>query len=173
MSLSVFLFYIAAAVAITTAIMAVTRKNASHALIYLVVTLLSIAVIFFLLGAPFAAALEIVIYAGAIVVLFLFVVMMLNLGRSSVARESQWLRPGMWVFPAVLSGILFIVFGYTVLQTENSAMIEGQVVPPKEVGTVLFHEYLLGVELAGVLLLAALVGAFHLGRRYLEERREN
>lgn len=173
MSLSVSLFYISAAVAITTAIMAVTRKNASHALIYLVVTLLSIAVIFFLLGAPFAAALEIVIYAGAIVVLFLFVVMMLNLGRSSVARESQWLRPGMWVLPAILSGVLFIVFGYTVLQTENSAMIEGQVVPPKEVGKALFHKYLLGVELAGVLLLAALVGAFHLGRRYLEERREN
>ncbi|MYD46003.1 MAG: NADH-quinone oxidoreductase subunit J [Gammaproteobacteria bacterium] len=173
MSLSSLLFYVSAAVAITTAIMAVTRKNASHALIYLVVTLLSIAVIFFLLGAPFAAALEIVIYAGAIVVLFLFVVMMLNLGRSSVARESQWLRPGMWVLPAILSGVLFIVFGYTVLQTENSATIQGHVVPPKAVGITLFHKYLLGVELAGVLLLAALVGAFHLGRRYLEERRED
>ncbi len=169
--MSLLLFYVSAAIAIMTAILAVTRKNASHALIYLVVTLLSIAVIFFLLGAPFAAALEIVIYAGAIIVLFLFVVMMLNLGRGSVARENQWLRPGMWFMPAILSGVLFIVFGYSVGVVDNNAQIEGVVVPPKDVGIALYQKYLLGVELAGILLLAGLVGAYHLGRRYLEDRR--
>ncbi|MEC8867937.1 MAG: NADH-quinone oxidoreductase subunit J, partial [Pseudomonadota bacterium] len=72
------LFYIAAVTALASTVSVVTAKNASHALIYLIVSLLSVAVIFFLLGAPFAAALEVVVYAGAIVVLFLFVVMMLN-----------------------------------------------------------------------------------------------
>ena len=168
------MFYIAAIIAISSSILAVTRKNASHALLYLVLTLLALATIFFLLGAPFAAALEIVIYAGAIVVLFLFVVMMLNLGRASVARESQWLRPGMWVLPAIMSGMLFGVFGFSFFfsGTENAAQIEGVMVPPKQVGESLFTTYLLGVELAGVLLLGALVGAYHLGRRYLDERRE-
>ena len=172
MSMTLLMFYIAAAVAIASSIMAVTRKNASHALLYLILTLLAIAMIFFVLGAPFAAALEIVIYAGAIVVLFLFVVMMLNLGRASVARESQWLRPGMWVLPAIMAGVLFIVFGYSFIGTENNAQIEGVMVSPKEVGESLFTTYLLGVELAGVLLLAGLVGAYHLGRRYLDDRRE-
>ena len=65
-----------------------------HALLYLVVSLLSVALIFFMLGAPFAAALEVIVYAGAIMVLFVFVVMMLNLGPQTAAQERQWLDPG-------------------------------------------------------------------------------
>ena len=167
------LFYIAGAITIVSSIMAITRTNASRALIYLVITLLSIAVIFFLLGAPFAAALEIVIYAGAIVVLFLFVVMMLNLGRRSVERERQWLLPGIWVIPSILAGALFVVLGIALMGAENEAVIHGEMIGPRSVGRSLLGPYILGVELAGVLLLAALVGAYHLGRRYLEERREN
>ena len=102
------LFYIAAVTALASTVLVVTGKNASHALIYLIVSLLSVAVIFFLLGAPFAAALEVVVYAGAIVVLFLFVVMMLNLGKGSVARESAWLRPSMWILPCLLTVPLFL-----------------------------------------------------------------
>ena len=93
------LFYIAAFVSLVSTIVVITRSNASHALIYLIVSLLSIAVIFYLLGAPFAAALEVVIYAGAIMVLFLFVVMMLNLGQSSAVQERLWLDPRGWVMP--------------------------------------------------------------------------
>ena len=84
------LFYIAAVIAIVSTVFVVTRYNASHALIYLVVSLLAAAVMFFLLGAPFAAILEVIVYAGAIVVLFLFVVMMLNLGRHSIERERSY-----------------------------------------------------------------------------------
>ena len=69
------LFYVAAVITVVAAIMAMTRSNAAHGLIFLIVTLLGIAVLFFLLGAPFAAALEIVVYAGAIMVLFVFVIM--------------------------------------------------------------------------------------------------
>ena len=171
--MEVWLFYLAGSVAIAASLLAVTRLNASHALIYLVVALLSIAVIFFLLGAPFAAALEIVIYAGAIVVLFLFVVMMLNLGRKSVERERQWLLPGFWVIPSILAGVLFVVLGIVLSGQSDPISTAGTMVGPKEVGESLFTTYLLAVELAGFLLLAALVGAYHLGRRYMEDRRED
>ena len=70
----------AATIALVSTILALTRANAAHALIYLILSLLAVAVIFYLIGAPFAAALEVVIYAGAIMVLFIFVIMMLNLG---------------------------------------------------------------------------------------------
>jgi NADH-quinone oxidoreductase subunit J len=164
------LFYIAAAVSLAATALVITRTNASHALIYLIVSLLSIAVIFYLLGAPFAAALEIVIYAGAIMVLFLFVVMMLNLGRGSVDQERRWLHPRMWVGPGLLTLVLFLEMVFVI--AGNPVPTAGVAVTPKMVGQTLFGPYLLAVELASVLLLAALVGAFHLGRRYMRARRE-
>ena len=74
------IFYIAAVIAFIATVGVVTRKNAIHALLYLVVSLLAVSVIFFVLGAPFVAALEVIVYAGAIMVLFVFAIMMLNLG---------------------------------------------------------------------------------------------
>ena len=75
-------------------LLVITQHNAVHALLYLIVSLLAVAVIFFTLGAPFVAALEVIIYAGAIMVLFVFVVMMLNSGRATVEQERGWLSPG-------------------------------------------------------------------------------
>lgn len=162
-------FWVPALVAIVATFGVITHANASRALVYLVVSLLAVAVVFFALGAPFAAALEVVVYAGAIVVLFLFVVMMLNLGRSSVLRERRWLAPGMWVMPGLLALVLLLVMVHVLWGVD--AATKGEMVGPRAVGTALFGPYLLAVELAGFLLLAALVGAYHLSRRYLEERR--
>src|SRR5574342_578453 len=100
------LFYISAAVAVVATVLVITRTNAVHALLYLIVSLLAVAMIFFILGAPFAAALEIIIYAGAIMVLFVFVIMMLNLGSQAAEQESQWVRPGIWIGPSILCAIL-------------------------------------------------------------------
>lgn len=163
------MFYIAAAVALGSTIMALTRVNAAHALIYLILSLLAVAVLFFLMGAPFAAALEIVIYAGAIMVLFVFVIMMLNLGSVQDRSERQWLAPSFWLFPAVLAMILlaellFAIFGL-------DAQTSGHSVPPKEVALSLFGPYVLAVEIASMLLLAGLVGAYHLGEDYLRWQR--
>ena len=96
-------FYLAATVAIVATILVVTQYNLIHALLYLVVSFLAISVVFFVLGAPFMAALEIIIYAGAIVVLIIFVIMMLNLTQEDVQHEKDWLQPRVWIGPAVLS----------------------------------------------------------------------
>ena len=159
------LFYIASAVALVATVMAMTRTNAAHALIYLIVSLLAVAVIFYLIGAPFAAALEVVIYAGAIMVLFVFVIMMLNLGEKGDRRERQWLRPSIWLGPALLALILFVELIYVISVAEG--LVSAGVVSPKQVGLTLFGPYVLAVEIASMLLLAGLVGAFHLGTGYL------
>ncbi len=163
------LFYIAAAVAFIATLQALSRSNAAHALIYLIVSLLAVAVIFFLLGAPFAAALEVVIYAGAIMVLFVFVIMMLNLGDSGDARERQWLEPRIWIVPAILASILLAEL--IVVEIEAEGFTSGRAVSPKEVGLALFGPYVLAVEIASLLLLAGLVGAYHLGRRFMAKNR--
>src|SRR6516164_3450287 len=145
-------FYITGAVAVLSTVLMVTRLNAVHALLYLIVSLLSVAIEFFVLGAPFAAALEAISYAGAIMVLFLFVVMMLNLGRHTVETERQWLTPGIWTGPAILAGVLIVEIVYLVRGA--SATVAGASVGPKEVGIALFGPYMIGVELASMLLLA-------------------
>jgi NADH-quinone oxidoreductase subunit J len=157
-------FYIAAAVAVISTLMVITQLNPVHALLYLIVSLLSVALIFFLLGAHFAAVLEVIIYAGAIMVLFVFVVMMLNLGPQTIEQERRWLSPGAWLGPSVLAAVLLAELVY-VLAAGGGHAVSSTEVGPKAVGLALFGPYLLGVELASMLLLAGLVGAYHLGRR--------
>lgn len=162
-------FYISAVVAVISTVLVITGTNAVHALLCLILSLLSIAVIFFLLGAPFAAALEVIIYAGAIMVMFVFVVMMLNVGRGASKEETGNMKFSIWAAPLVLAIILSGEIFY-VLVTGGSASLRhgsGQAlwsaIEPKEVGIALFGPYLAGVEIASLLLLAGLLGAYHLG----------
>jgi NADH-quinone oxidoreductase subunit J len=165
-------FYIAAAVSVISTVMVITRLNAIHALLYLIVSLLAVAVIFFTLGAPFAAALEVITYAGAIMVLFVFAIMLLNLGPRTVAQESQWLSKKAWIGPAILSLVLIGELAFIIARGSGATPGAG-VVEPKEVGVALFGPYLLGVELASLLLLAGMVGAYHLGREWGARERES
>lgn len=159
----VILFYIAAAIALYSTVMVITRLNAVHALIYLVVSLLSVAVLFYLLGAPFAAALEVIIYAGAIMVLFIFVVMMLHLGEKSIEQERKWFSWSMWLVPGLLALILFGEMVYMLLvqdiEQRNLAVVDA-----KQVGLTLYGPYMIAVELAAILLMAGIVGAYYLGK---------
>jgi NADH-quinone oxidoreductase subunit J len=157
------LFYISAIVSVISTFMVITRSNAVHALLYLIVSLLAVALIFFSLGAPFVAALEVIIYAGAIMVLFVFVIMMLNLGSQAANQESQWLSPGIWIGPSILVTILAAELIY-LFTSERARLSTAGLVGPKQVGIALFGPYVLGVELASMLLLAGLIGAYHLGR---------
>jgi NADH-quinone oxidoreductase subunit J len=158
------IFTIAALVALVTTALAITRANAVHALLYFVVSLVAMAVIFFALGAPFAAALEVIVYAGAIVVLFLFVVMMLSLDRAAALRESSWMAKSVWVLPVIFIGLLGFILAHSLFATAGGN-VAPRIVTPQEVGTKLFTIYLPSVELASMLLLAGLIGAFHLGRK--------
>jgi NADH-quinone oxidoreductase subunit J len=160
-------FYIAGGVAVISTVLMLSRLNVVHALLYLIVSLLGVAVVFYVLGAPFVAALEIIIYAGAIMVLFVFVVMMLNLGAHAAEMEKQWLTPGIWTGPVLLATILIIEVVYLV--RSGAAELATDAVGPKQVGISLFGPYLIGVELASMLLLAGLVGAYHLGARETEK----
>jgi NADH-quinone oxidoreductase subunit J len=163
-------FYISALVAIVATLLTVTRYNAVHALLYLIVSLLAVAVVFYTLGAPFAAALEVIIYAGAIMVLFLFVVMMLNLGDMA-ERERRWVNPRMWVGPSALA---LILFAEVVFMLVAGPVAPGRVhyVGPAAVGIALYKPYLLAVEIGSLLLLAGLIGAYHLARRHPDIRAE-
>ena len=154
-------FYIAAGVAIISTIMAISGKNAIHSLLYLILSLLAVSVIFYLLSAPFIAALEVIIYAGAIMVLFIFVTMMLNIGLERES-ENKWLRPRMWIMPSILAVILLVTLIMS-LKNVEPVTSDKEAILPKQVGISLFSTYLLGVEIAAILLMAGVIGAYHLG----------
>jgi NADH-quinone oxidoreductase subunit J len=171
-------------VAIIATLLAITNHHPLHALLYLIVSLLAVAMVFFSLGAPFAGILEVIVYAGAIMVLFVFVVMLLNLGKATADQERRWLRPITWIGPGLLclallgelTRVLFLhgtaaagqgmaLAGQTIAVARQTIAAAGQTTAAAQVGLALYGPYLLAVELASMLLLAALVAALHLGRQ--------
>lgn len=171
-------FYLLAIVAILASLRVITRTNPVHALLNMIVTLLALSGIFFALGAPFAGALEIIVYAGAIMVLFVFVVMMLNLGTQSTLEEESWLTSSAWAVPAGLAFIVGLTLFSLIGMKYGSegmmpAFIGVEPVTAKMIGAKLFTEYLLLVEIAGFLLLAGLVAAYHLAKSALDDENES
>jgi NADH-quinone oxidoreductase subunit J len=165
------LFYLAGTVAVIATLLAITQRHAVHALLYLVVSLLAVAVVFYVLGAVFVAALEVMIYAGAIMVLFVFVVMMLNVSGHAMEVEREWLRPRNWYGPSILALLLLGELVYCIAASGNQPS-QANAVGPKQVGVALFRTYWIGVELVSLLLTAGLVGACHLGHRAVSREEE-
>jgi NADH-quinone oxidoreductase subunit J len=156
-------FYFFGFIAVLSTILVIVNPNPVHGLMYLVVSLLAVAAVFFALGAPFAAMLEVIVYAGAIMVLFVFVVMMLNLGQAVVRQEQAWLQPSTWIGPGILCGaLLFPILSLMFSGASTPAGVEE--VGPRAVGVALYGPYLLAVELASMMLTAGLVAAYHLGK---------
>lgn len=169
------LFYISAAIAILATIMVITRHHPIHALLYLVISFMALAMVFISIGAPFVAALEVIIYAGAIVVLLIFVVMMMNVGSQTALQEKQWLQPKIWIGPSLFA---LILLGETIalLLKGNKADMAAPALDIRKVSLSLYREYIIAVELAGFLLMAGIVGAAHIGKhrkkhlhRFLQE----
>ena len=158
-----FLFYLAGAIAIIATSAVIVQTNIVHALLYLILSLLAVAVIFYVLGAPFAAVLEAIVYAGAILVLFLFVIMMLNLGQHTRNQEKGWLTGRMFLAPGVMSALLLGQLLNVLSQVDQNMAVTR--VGVMEVSALLFGPYVLAVELASILLLAGLVSAYHLAKR--------
>ena len=157
------LFYIAATVAVVSTVGVIVQSNIVHALIYLILSLLAVAVVFFSLGAPFVAVLEAIVYAGAIMVWFLFVIMMLNMGQHTIDQEKTWMAAKDWALPAGLAAILLAQLLY-VLREYRVDIVPNEV-GVLEVSALLFGPYVLAVELASILLLAGLVSAYHIAKK--------
>lgn len=160
-------FYVSSAVAVISTVLMITRLRVIHSLLYLVISMLAIAVMFYTLGAPFVAALEGIVYAGAIMVLFVFITMTLNLDDGSLENQNCWMGYVAWICPLILTAALTAEFVYTAISAAGNYPLGGpivaHVIEPKQVGMVLFGPYLLGVELVSMLLLAGIVGAYRLG----------
>lgn len=155
------IFYLLAAVILVATGLAATRRNLVHAVVYLVVSFFGSAMLFYLLGAPLLAALEVIIYAGAIMVLFLFIIMMLEAGDP---RET--LFPARQLVPAALCGLVYLVAGTVLLAVDPdaSAPLEAAVALPVRFGEFVFRRHWLAVEIVSLLLLIAMVGALYIGR---------
>jgi NADH-quinone oxidoreductase subunit J len=156
------LFYIFAALTIIGTLLAISERHAVHAIVYLVTSFFALAAIFYLLGAPVVAMFEVIIYAGAIMVLFLFVIMMLDLGHPEKAR-----RPGHreWWPAILLTGITLaaLTLLFTVHGAPGTPGARG--IGVREFAAALFQRYGIAVEIISMQLLFAVVGALYLGRR--------
>ncbi|QCI22045.1 NADH-quinone oxidoreductase subunit J [Buchnera aphidicola] len=157
-----YVFYICSFIAIISTFCVIIQRNAVYSLLYLIISLLSIAGVFFSIGAFFAGALEVIIYAGAIIVLFVFVIMMLNLSNQNDIKEEKFFSYNVWIGPSILSLILFTLMTYVIFFLKEKK-IEGLLIDTKMVGINLFGPYVLLVELSSILLLSALVVVFHIG----------
>lgn len=169
MTLYAFLFYIVAAVIVASTAMAITRRNLVHAVVYLIFSYFGTAMLFYLFGAPLLAAFEVIIYAGAIMVLFLFIVMMIKLEsyQELMFPLKQWL-------PAAAFGAIYLVVGWGMVSTTPGTGIPLEMVlaTPREFALYVFRNHWLSIEIVSLLLLVALVGALHLGRHKGKDRAE-
>ena len=164
MSLS-FLFYLTATIAVASAIFVVLNRNAVYSAILLVLCFFALAVLYLLLEAYFLAVLEVFIYAGAIMVLFLFAIMLLNLGREDALPKFLYLQRALSVLMVALFflGIILIMLHEPgVLHQPGDSFLAGGI---HELGKALFSKYLLPFEVASLLLLVALIGTVYLAKR--------
>lgn len=162
-------FYFAALLAIVASLKVVTGRNTVHALLYLVVSLLAVAVCFYLMGAPFAAGLEVIVYAGAILVLFIFAIMMFGLGRDETVHAPNVLGSktnsfNLWFGPCLLAVLLLVELVYVISSSDIQTKLTSSIIDAKQVGILLYGPYLLAVEIASFLLLAGLIGGYHFAK---------
>ncbi|MCL4502280.1 MAG: NADH-quinone oxidoreductase subunit J [Deltaproteobacteria bacterium] len=163
MNLYAIIFYVLAFIILASTALAVTRRNLMHAIVYLVLSFFGTALLFYLLGAPFLAVLEVIIYAGAIMVLFLFIVMMLEIRSPEEPVRSYLLR---WLPAAVMGALSLAAAGILlVFKSGRSLPLPLSAASPLEFGRFLFQRYWFSVEIVSYLLFVALVGALYLGRK--------
>jgi len=162
MTIQGILFYLLSILIVASTGIAVTRRNLAHAVIYLVISFFGTAMLFYLLGAPLLAALEVIIYAGAIMILFLFIVMMIRLERIEGP-----LFPIRQMMPALVAAGGYVIAGILLLahgEPSAHAWLTSASASPADFGRFLFHRHWLAIEIASLLLLVALIGALHIGR---------
>jgi len=163
MNITEILFWVLSVVAVLSALMVVISKNPVYSVLWLIITFFSISGHYILLNAQFLAIVNIIVYAGAIMVLFLFVIMLMNLTRDTEPQKNKWLK----LAGAVAGGSLLLVLVAALRNTEKN-MTElgtGDIGLIKNLGRVLFNEYVVPFELSSILFLSAMVGAVVIGKR--------
>lgn len=163
MSLQVILFWILSVISILSAIGLVVAKNPVHSVLLLIVTLFTIAGFYILLNAQFLAAVHIIVYAGAIMVLFLFVIMLMNLNSSGEPQKNNLVK-----FAGVISGgLLLLVLVAALRKADTGMLLQGStdIGLVKNLGIVLFNDYVLPFEVSSILFLSAMIGAIVIGKK--------
>jgi NADH-quinone oxidoreductase subunit J len=161
-------FYFLSFLAILSALLVVFSKNPVHSVLYLIVTFFAIAGHYLLLSAMFLAAVHVIVYAGAIMVLFLYVIMLLNLNEATEPHKNTLLK----ISAVVSAGLLMVVFVGVLKTSMQMTTHSGEAIGTvKNLGRILFSEFLLPFEVSSILLLAAMVGVVMLGKRD-EDRKE-
>ncbi len=158
-----YLFIILGLFAVLSALMVVFEKNPVHSVLYLVLTFFAIAGEFVLLNAQFIAIVNVIVYAGAIMVLFLFVIMLLNLNKETEPHKALWMKFG----AVVTGGLLLLVLVSTLKVADNAEVnpMNTNIGAIRQLGTVLFGQFLLPFEVSAVLFLAAMVGTVMLSKK--------
>jgi NADH-quinone oxidoreductase subunit J len=160
------IFYVLAAIILITTGIAITRRNLVHVVVYLVFSFFGSAMMFYLFGAPLLAVLEVIIYAGAIMILFLFIIMMVK----AEASEERLFPIQQWM-PIALIGVVYLIVGSVIISSAPGSQVtlEIALAEPKAFGEYLFQRHWLVIEIVSLLLLIALVGALYLGRKRPQE----
>lgn len=167
--LELVLFYIFAAIALVSAILVITQRNVVHSAAFLGATLFAVAGLFLTLHAEFLAGVQVIVYVGGILVLFVFVIMLISVERAE--HERQYNRQ--WTIALITSAILIAEIGYGLYRGKDSFVLPPAAAAPATpavgnselVGTSLYTSYLLPFEIASILLLVAVVGAVVLAKR--------
>jgi NADH-quinone oxidoreductase subunit J len=159
-------FYFLSFVSILCALMVVVSKNPIHSILYLILTFFSIAGHYVLLNAQFLAAVHVIVYAGAIMVLFLYVIMMLNLNADIEPHKSKWLK----IAATIAGGLLMVVLvGALRSSAESIAPTSNiQIGMIKNLGKTLYNDFMLPFEISSILFLVAMVGAVMLGKKEIK-----
>jgi NADH-quinone oxidoreductase subunit J len=168
MTIDIILFMILAVIAIATALGMLLSRNAVYSVLFLVLNFMTVAVFYLLLGAPFIAMAQVTVYAGAIMVLFLFVIMLLGADSLAPGKALPWQKP-------LAAGLAFVLVAETVYLLAFRGVPTGMVTHPdasvnsveflREMGMLLFSQYLLPFEITSILLLVAMVGAIVLTKQ--------
>jgi NADH-quinone oxidoreductase subunit J len=163
MSITQILFWVLSIFALFSALMVVTSKNPVFSVIWLIITFFTISGHYILLNAQFLAIVNIIVYAGAIMVLFLFVIMLMNLSKDTEPQKNKWLK----IAGALAGGCLLLVMVAALRNTEQNMteMATGNIGLIQNLGKALFKDYVVPFEISSVLFLSAMVGVVILGKR--------
>ena len=167
MNSDLLLFIVLAIVAVASALSMLLSQNAVYAALFLVINFATIAVFFLLLGSPFLAMAQVTVYAGAIMVLFLFVIMLLGAEQLRQDQGLPWQRPLAIILGVVLlveTGVIIYSLGFDQGLLPSFTSFSSDYASPADIGALLFNEYLLPFEITSVLLLVAMIGAIVLTR---------